>query len=70
MTEDERLQHLLRSTLAPASAAGPSCDLWPAIVRRSQAPARWSWLDVSLATAVVLVLLMFPHWFWIVAYHL
>jgi hypothetical protein len=70
MTDDDRLRNVLRSALPPTEAASPSRDLWPAVVGRSRAPARWSWLDISLAAVVAAVLLMFPNWFWLLAYHL
>jgi hypothetical protein len=70
MTDDERLERLLRSALRPVAARGPSRDLWPRVLRRSQAPVAWSWLDVSLAAVVAIVLLLFPNWLWLLAYHL
>jgi hypothetical protein len=39
-------------------------------VSRCRAPDRWSWLDVGLSAAVVLVLALFPDWLWLLAYHL
>ena len=51
-------------------APSPSRDLWPSVVQRAQQPVRWSLADSSLAAVVVLVLLLFPEWFWFLAYHL
>jgi hypothetical protein len=70
MTDDRRLQHLLRAALPPAADHGPSRDLWPLVVSRIQAPMRRSWLDMSLAAAVAVVLLLFPEWLLVLAYHL
>ena len=70
MTGDDRLQQLLRSALPRAAAQAPSRDLWPLVVNRAQARVGWSWLDVSLATFVTIVLLMFPRWLFLLAYHL
>jgi hypothetical protein len=66
----ERLQELLRSAVPPAHALEPSQDLWPLVVNRIQAPRGWSQLDVSLAAIVVMLLLMFPGWLFLLAYHL
>jgi hypothetical protein len=70
MNDDERLEHLLRAALQRANAPGPSRDLWPCIVRRSQVLVAVSWLDVGLAAVVAIVLLMRPGWLWLLAYHL
>jgi hypothetical protein len=70
MTDDERLQQLLRSALAPTSDRQRSRDLWPLVANRIQVRARWSWLDVSLAAVVAIVLLVFPDWLFLLAYHL
>ena len=69
MTEDERLEQLLRSSLPPAATSGPSRDLWPLIVSRSRTPVGWG-LDISMAAVVAAALLMFPQWLLILAYHL
>jgi hypothetical protein len=70
MTDDERLERLLRSALRPVATPGPSRDLWPLVVERSRSPVAWSWLDVGLAVVVATVLLLFPNWLWLLAYHL
>ena len=70
MTDDDRLRQLLRSARAPAADREPSRDLWPLVATRIQRRARWSWLDVGLAAVVTIVLLMFPSWLWLLAYHL
>jgi hypothetical protein len=44
-------------------------DLWPAVVTRIDAPPEWRWLDLSLAAAIVIVLLVFPEWLLALAYH-
>ena len=70
MTEDERLQLLVREALRPAAVPGPSRDLWPLVVKRIRASAPWSWLDLSLAAALAIALLMRPSWLWFVVCHL
>jgi hypothetical protein len=70
MTDDERFERLVRSAIPPVAAARPSRDLWPAIVNRGWAPARWSWLDLGVAAAVAVSLVMFPDALWLLAYHL
>jgi hypothetical protein len=70
MTGDEPLRQLLRSALPPPAGVGPSEDLWPLVVDRIQALRGWSPLDVSLAAIVMLLLLMFPGWLFLLAYHL
>jgi len=70
MTDEERMRHLLRTAVQPTAVRGPSRDLWPLIVRRSEAPKGWSWLDVGLAAVMVIALLMRPRWLWLLAYHL
>lgn len=70
MTENQRLEQLLRSALPPVATSGPSQDLWPLIVSRSRTPVGWSWLDISMATVVAAALLMFPQWLLPLAYHL
>ena len=70
MTDEERLEDLLRAALGKTTGQGPSRDLWPLIVERSQESAGWSWLDVSLAAIVAILLLMRPDWLWLLAYHL
>jgi hypothetical protein len=71
MSEDDRLERLLRSAVPPTiAAARPSRDLWPAIVHCRRAPVRWSWLDLGLAVVVAVALLMFPDRLWLLAYHL
>ena len=70
MIDDDRLRQLLRSALPPPADHGPSGDLWPLVVRRIERPPAWSWLDMSLAAMVALVLLMFPEGLFLLAYHL
>ena len=67
---DERLKTLLTGALPRADADGPAHDLWPAVASRCEATPRWSYLDLSLAAAVILVLVMFPEWIWLLVYHM
>ena len=70
MIDDDRLRQLLRSALPAPADRGPSGDLWPRVVRRIEAPSAWSWLDMSLAALVAVVLLAFPEGMFLLAYHL
>jgi hypothetical protein len=70
MINDDQLSQLLRTALPAVEEDRPTGDLWPAVVRRSEARIEMSSADWSLATIVVIVLLMFPEWFWFLAYHL
>jgi hypothetical protein len=70
MISDDQLSHLLKAALPAVDAAGPPLDLCSAVVRRGDARIEVSPADWSLAVIVVLVLLMFPEWFWFLAYHL
>ena len=67
---DDDLRHVLKSALPPTVDQGPSRDLWPLVLDRLEARAGWSWLDISLAAAVTIVLIRFPGWLPFVAYHL
>jgi hypothetical protein len=70
MIDDDAFEQVLRSALPPSSGEGPARDLWPSIVGRIDAPARWMWLDLGLAAAVTVLLLVFPEWLTVLAYHL
>jgi len=70
MNDDDRLVNLLRAALAPAGAAAPSRDLWPRVAGEMNAGVRVSWLDLALAAAVAVALLIHPAWLWLLAYHL
>ena len=67
---DERLESLLRAAVPPSLDDGPRRDLWPVLARRFDDPPKWSYLDLSLAAAVVVVLAIFPEWLWLLVYHL
>jgi len=66
---DDRLQEWVRSQLPPVEQAGPTRDLWPDVVERSRRRAAVSVVDVSIAALIGVVLLLFPQWFWLLAYH-
>jgi hypothetical protein len=70
MSDHDRFGDLVRSAIPPMAPARPSRDLWLAIVDRGRAPLQWSWIDLGVAAAVGIALLMFPDWLWILAYHL
>ena len=70
MTEEERLVRLLRSAFPPTNALEPTRDLWPSLVGWKRPPATWWWIDLGVASAVALTLLLFPDWFLFLAFHL
>lgn len=71
MTDDRhRLEELLRAAMPAANDRGPARDLWPALADRVDEAPRWSYVDLSLAAAVVVALVTFPELIWLVAYHL
>jgi hypothetical protein len=70
MINDEQLSQLLRTALPAVDAAASSHDLWPAVVRRGEARMTPSSADWGLAAIIIIVLLIFPEWFWFLAYHL
>jgi len=70
MITDDQLSQLLKTALPAVEEDRPTLDLWPAVVRRGEARIEMSFADWSLAALVVIVLLMFPEWFWFLAYHL
>jgi len=71
MMNDDQLSQLLRTALPAADAtAAPSRDLWPAVVRRSEARIEVSSADWSMAAIVAIVLVMFPEWILLLAYQL
>ena len=67
---DERLGELLRGALPPVGHDERSPDLWARLAVRVEQPPRWSLLDLGLAAAVGVVLLLNPEWIWLLAYHL
>jgi hypothetical protein len=70
MIDDDRLPQLLKAALPSVDTDQPRRDLWPAVIRRSETRVEVSFGDWSLAAIVIVVLLMFPKWFWFLAYHL
>jgi hypothetical protein len=67
---DDRLGELIRAGMPPTRDETASHDLWPSVLTRIDGPPRWSLLDVGLAAAVAVSLLLFPDWLWVIAYHL
>ena len=70
MTDDDRLQHLVRSAFPRTTDRAPSRDLWPLVVNQIRLPVRRSWFDISLAAVIAILLMMFPEWLLLLAYHL
>ena len=67
---DVEFARLLRAALPRATAHRPPQDLWPEVIRRAHQRPRWSLADWSAAAVVGITLLMFPKWFWFIAFHL
>ncbi len=67
---DVELARTLRAALPRATAHRPPHDVWSDVIRRAQQPPRWSLADWGAAAIVVITLLMFPKWFWFIAFHL
>ena len=70
MMTDEQLADLLRHTTPPTTDVPSSRDLWPAVVARTQEPAGWTWIDLSIAAALLAALALQPQWLWLLVYHL
>ena len=70
MTDHDRLTRLLRSALPLSAVSVPSRDLWPSIANRSRVRQGVSWLDIGIAAGAGILLLIFPDWLWLLAYHL
>ena len=70
MTDDRRLSQLLRTALPSVDVPEQSRDLWPDIVQRAGMREKFSAADMSVAAIVIIALLLFPRWFWFLAYHL
>ena len=70
MTDDDRLQHLLRSAFPRTADQEPLRDLWPLVVNQINTPVKRSWFDISLAAVIAGLLMMFPEWLSLLAYHL
>jgi hypothetical protein len=70
MITDDQLSQWLRTAVPAVDQTKPSRDLWPAVVQRAGTRERFSTADVGITALVVIALLMFPKWFWFLAYHL
>jgi hypothetical protein len=68
--DDEHLRGFLKAALPPMRNERPSRDVWPLIAARTSARPSWSLADWSAAAVIVGALLLFPKWFWFLAYHL
>lgn len=64
------LGELLRAALPPVADGDRARDAWTEIVERLDRGPRFSLIDLGLAAAVAAVLLLFPEWFLVLAYHL
>ena len=69
MTDDTRILALLRSSVPPVVPLEPSRDMWPRIVTRSRDRKQWSWVDLGLAAAIAIALVMRPDLLLLLAYH-
>jgi hypothetical protein len=69
-TDDDLLRALLKAALPPVHPNHAPRDVWPRVVARTSAGPKWTLADWSAAAVVVGALLLFPKWFWFLAYHL
>jgi hypothetical protein len=69
-TDDDMLRALLKAALPPVHSDRPPGDMWPRVAARMSVGAEWTLADWSAATVVAGGLLLFPKWFWFLAYHL
>jgi hypothetical protein len=70
MMDDNELTSMVRSAFPPTPDAGPSRDLWPRVVDRMRSRPEPDWIEIALAALVVLLLMIFPEWLSVLAYHL
>ena len=70
MNDEEFVRMLVKSALPRVELRRPARDLWPAVLQRARVSPRWSVGDWSAAAIIAAALLLFPKWFWFVAYHL
>jgi hypothetical protein len=70
MMDDNELMSVVRSAFPPAADAGPWRDLWPRVVDRVQSRPEADWIDLALAAVVAVLLVIFPEWLSVLAYHL
>lgn len=70
MSDDERLQGLLRTALAAQPGDRHARDLWPDVVERLQRRPGWTWFDLVVAALVATALLLFPESVFVLSYHL
>jgi hypothetical protein len=70
MTDDRRLQGLLRTAFAAPPGDRPPRDLWPDVVERLHRRPGWTWIDLAVAALVATALLLFPESVFVLSYHL
>lgn len=68
---DDRVKDLLKRALPPVGEAEPARDLWPAMLRKIDEPARaLSMLDAALLAAVIAWIVFDPTGALALLYHL
>ena len=68
---DDELRRLLKSAVRPSRDERPSRDLWPVVAGRvRERPPSSSRLDLGIALATAVALVLFPRAAWLIAYHL
>jgi hypothetical protein len=70
MTDDDPLRDLLRAVYPPTTGRDRSRDLWTSVVARIDTPVRPPRLDVALAMLIAALLIVFPEYVWLLAYHM
>jgi len=68
--DDRELRTFLKAALPPMRGERPSRDVWPLVARRTSTRTTWSLADWTAAATIGGGLLLFPKWFWFLAYHL
>ena len=69
--DDQKLIHLLKTSLPPVGQPEPRRDLWPVLLARLQQPARHvPWFDWALAGLAGGLLLFFPELIPVLLYHM
>ena len=70
MMDDNELTSMMRSAFPPSPDLSPSRDLWPRVIGRIHSRPEADWIDLALAALVAVLLVIFPEWLSVLAYHL
>jgi hypothetical protein len=70
MMDDNELTSMMRSACPPSLDLSPSRDLWPRVIERVHSGPEADRIDMALAALVAVLLVIFPEWVSVLAYHL